>query len=138
MPNGRKKIRGFAERTAGFFPKKKVQPDFQAGFVAADLSIFGENIIQNQDFCQKLISMGISSGVKHETAMRYLERHGNIKNRSLSLSKCPCSKHIKKRIKKRRKEANVRAKALCLRLPRKRHSYSFIAANSVQCNLARF
>lgn len=32
------------------------------------------------------------SGVKHETAMRYLERHGNIKNRSLSLSKCSCSK----------------------------------------------
>ena len=43
---------------------------------------------------------GIITGVKHETAMRYLERHGNIKNRSLSLSKCPCSKHIKKRIKK--------------------------------------
>ena len=33
-----------APRTAGFF-SKKVQPDFQAGFAAEDLSIFGENVI---------------------------------------------------------------------------------------------
>ena len=38
------------------FLQKKVQPDFQAGFVAEDLSIFWKNVIQNQDFCQKLIS----------------------------------------------------------------------------------
>ena len=33
-----------------------------------------------------------SAGLTHETAMRYLERHCNLRNRSLILSKWPCSK----------------------------------------------
>lgn len=69
------KIRGFAARTAGFSPEKKVQPDFQAGFVAADLSFLQKCNLKLRLFSKTDFRAGWISGLAKKINSVYLCRN---------------------------------------------------------------